>query len=152
MQLFLSLHLRPGALDAMAQVRMNQSLRERFQSLACGYQLHQYFRALTVLLQHPLYRLQLPNNAANPKFLSVALISWKRVLFHGRSIPGCKQILNPGLEWEPEAFPIVSEKARASAIRWSRIPGLIFFAVLSFVSRRALKVGRIGSSTEINVS
>ena len=70
MQLFLSFHLRPGALNAVAQVRMNQSLREGFQSLACGYQLHQYFRALTVLLQHPLYRVQLPNNPANPKFFN----------------------------------------------------------------------------------
>jgi hypothetical protein len=49
--------------------------------------------------------------------LRVALIRWKRVLFHGRSIPGWKQILNPGLEWEPEGFPIASEKTPASAIR-----------------------------------
>ncbi len=88
---------RVCVLDAMLQVGMNQIFGQRLEGLARRDKLHEDFRAVAVLGQHPLDGVQLADDAANAQFLRVPLTPRMAVRFHAISIRGGTSRFNPVL-------------------------------------------------------
>ena len=74
----------------MMRVGMNQLFRQRFQPAAGGDNLRQDFRAVPVLVQHPLHGVELADDFAHPDNRGAALF-YGMVMFvfrHGATISG----------------------------------------------------------------
>ena len=95
LQLLSSLRWRVGVFDAMSHVGMNQVFRQRLDGFARGYELHEDFRTVAVLVQHPLNGVHLADNAAHPNFLRVTLAAGMAVRFHLHRIGGRPGNFNP---------------------------------------------------------
>ncbi len=82
LQLLAPFRRRLGVLNAVPHVGMNQRFRQRLDGLARGDQLHENFRTVAILFQHPLDGVQLADDAAHPELLGIALTAGMGVRFH----------------------------------------------------------------------